>query len=65
MPLYNVKCIDCGEVFEESIKLEYFKDDKHLVECPKCKSSLTEVLISNPKHFKHLSWTTWRNSGSA
>jgi len=57
--LYDFKCTDkeCGEKFEKSIKLEDVEDT--VVLCPKCHEK-AERLITNPKHYKHLSWASWK-----
>lgn len=57
MPLYDFKCCKCDNEFEENVKLESI--DKNVkVKCPKCSGS-SKRLITNPKHYKHLSWSSW------
>ncbi len=42
MPIYEFKCMDCGNVFEELVM------DGEDVKCPSCGSSRCEKLISAP-----------------
>ncbi|QCX33257.1 zinc ribbon domain-containing protein [Caloramator sp. E03] len=37
MPLFNYKCLECGNIFEELVRTA---DEK--VACPKCKSNKVE-----------------------
>lgn len=41
MPIYEYKCEDCGEQFEELVF-----DDSDAVSCPKCSGSNTGKLLS-------------------
>jgi putative FmdB family regulatory protein len=43
MPIYEYKCIKCGEKFEK--RLGFFNNDKS-VACPKCGSQKPERVIS-------------------
>ena len=44
MPMYEFKCVKCGDVFEELIRNSKDNDD---VECPECGShDVTRVLSS-------------------
>jgi len=42
MPLYDYRCEDCGESFEELMRL----NDTRTPPCPKCKSERTEKQVS-------------------
>jgi len=41
MPIYEYKCDNCGDIFEELVS-----GDTEKVPCPKCKSSSVHKLIS-------------------
>lgn len=41
MPIYEYKCDDCGDIFEELVST-----DTKAVPCPKCESSKVHKLIS-------------------
>ena len=45
MPLYDFECQDCGRRFEDLV----FEDDEENPVCPKCGSTNTLRLISEPK----------------
>lgn len=42
MPIFEFKCQDCGEIFEELV----LGGDEEKVRCKKCKSERVEKLIS-------------------
>ena len=44
MPLYDFECQDCGRRFEDLV----FEDDEENPVCPKCGSTNTLRLISEP-----------------
>ena len=56
MKILDLVCTKCSEVYEEWIKSE---EDINTMTCPKCNASLKKI-ISNPKHYKHVSWSQWR-----
>lgn len=60
MPLYDFQCNACNHEFEENVKLDEYEEDKYCVSCPECGACGPERKIVNPKHYKHLSWSTWR-----
>lgn len=43
MPIYEFRCIRCGEVFE---KLFMARDEKVDISCPRCKSDVVERIVS-------------------
>lgn len=53
--LYDVKCKSCGHEFSEVTTV----DKRNEIKCEECGKD-TEVLIHNPKHYKHFSWAKWR-----
>ena len=55
MALYQFQCTKCNHEFEDSVPV----NDIKTVKCPECKEP-AEVVIVNPRHYKHLSWSTWR-----
>lgn len=55
MPLYQFKCVNCSNEFEDQVKV----DERENVKCPACDNK-TEVVIVNPQHYRHLSWSTWQ-----
>ena len=55
MPIYQFKCTKCNYEFEDSVLVK----DLKTVQCPECQE-LVEVVIVNPKHYKHISWSKWR-----
>jgi putative FmdB family regulatory protein len=59
MPLYDFQCQECELVFEDQLPLEEL--DKEIW-CPECEGE-TERLLVNPRHYKHLSWSTWNIGG--
>lgn len=58
MPLYDFRCKKCHHNFEDSVLLSEL--DKKIILCPKCSHDKTERLITNPTHYKHLSWAKWK-----
>lgn len=54
MPLYDFKCTKCDKEFDQQVKL----DEADKVKCS-C-GGKAKRLISNPSHYKHLSWSKWR-----
>lgn len=61
MPMYCFKCKKCEEIFEEIVSLKDIEETEGKIDCPLCKKKLSaERQIVNPKHFKHISWSTWR-----
>lgn len=69
MPLYDVECKECGQVFEVQIpldKFDEFKEGAAEIKCGKsestdqvCSSDKMRILIS-PLKTKHKSWWNWR-----
>lgn len=59
MPLYDFKCTNCDHVFEEHLSLEEADESNGTVECPECHLPAIRT-ITNPRHYKHLSWSKWR-----
>ncbi|HUW64104.1 MAG TPA: zinc ribbon domain-containing protein [Spirochaetia bacterium] len=47
MPIYEFKCLECGQVFE---KLFIKPDDKADLACPACKSESLERIISKTNY---------------
>ena len=45
MPLYDYSCIDCGKLYEISVKLELINKE---IKCPKCGKTLKK-LVSAPR----------------
>lgn len=43
MPIFEYKCKSCGHKFEELVL-----EEREKIQCPKCKSSQLEKLISAP-----------------
>ena len=43
MPIYEFRCIRCGEMFE---KLFRTRDEKVDINCPYCKSDIVERVVS-------------------
>lgn len=58
MPLYLFKCRNCNIEFEEQMSLSEFEKERATT-CVDCDGK-AEVVISNPGHYKHLSWQKWR-----
>lgn len=46
MPMYDYRCKNCGEVFEELVMSSSTPDEE--ITCPKCKENKAERLISAP-----------------
>jgi len=46
MPMYDYRCKNCDEVFEELVFSNSTSDDE--IKCPKCGQSKSERLISAP-----------------
>lgn len=46
MPMYDYRCKNCGEVFEELVMSSSTPDEE--ITCPKCKENKAEKLISAP-----------------
>ena len=44
MPLYEYKCLNCGESFEKLVRLTPKSETE--VTCPKCQSNLVERQLS-------------------
>jgi len=56
MVLYDFECSnkECTiQRFEKSVEVNTKE-----VKCPQC-GELAKRIISNPKHYKHLSWSKW------
>jgi putative FmdB family regulatory protein len=54
MPLYDLKCTECGHRFEAEYKLAEVSS----AECPKCgKPAETLITCVPPRHF---SWGSWK-----
>lgn len=47
MPIYEFRCIKCGEVFE---KLFMSRDEKVDITCPHCKSEMVERVVSRTNY---------------
>lgn len=47
MPIYEFRCLKCGELFEK-----FFKgfDEETEIKCPKCQSETFERVISRASH---------------
>jgi putative FmdB family regulatory protein len=58
MPLYELKCLnkDCEYEFVEQHKLAEVEE----AECPECGSQAKIEMRTNPLHYRHVSWSTWR-----
>ena len=64
MPMYDFKCTnkECEREFEENIKLADIEESCGCVDCPDCHMPAVRK-ITNPTHFKHLSWSSWNAGG--
>jgi putative FmdB family regulatory protein len=60
MPLYDFKCEECEHEFEEQVKLEKLEAEPDHVECPSCGEAGCKRMITNPRHYSHVSWSKWR-----
>lgn len=49
-------CEKCGHEFEELVK----RSEIDQVRCPKCQVGSAQQVLANPKHGKHVSWSSWR-----
>ena len=52
MPLYDLNCPECGEIFEVLMNLEAknaFDEGKITKECPNCPKKSLQSVISRPK----------------
>ncbi|MHB8158170.1 MAG: FmdB family zinc ribbon protein [Desulfocucumaceae bacterium] len=47
MPIYEFRCLECGNVFE---KLFVKPDEKAEISCPKCQSESFERIISSSNY---------------
>lgn len=47
MPIFEFRCVKCGNVFE---KILVKSDEKAEMECPECKSDLLERVVSRTNH---------------
>jgi len=47
MPIFEFRCMDCGEVFE---KLFMSSDEKWEMACPQCKSQSLERVVSTTNY---------------
>ena len=47
MPIYEFRCIKCGQVFE---KLFISKDEEVDITCPYCKSEIVERVVSTTNY---------------
>ena len=59
MVLYDFECCNTKcpiKYFEKSVEI-----DTKEIKCPEC-HEVAKRIISNPKHYKHLSWSKWKVS---
>ncbi|MBN2034441.1 MAG: zinc ribbon domain-containing protein [Deltaproteobacteria bacterium] len=47
MPIFEFRCIQCGNVFE---KIFLKSDETFIMECPECKSQSLERVVSRTNH---------------
>jgi putative FmdB family regulatory protein len=47
MPIFEFRCLDCGNIFE---KLFVNSNDKVDLECPECQSCTLERVVSKTSH---------------
>lgn len=47
MPIFEFRCLECGNIFE---KLFVSSNDKVDLECPECKSCTFERVVSKASH---------------
>ncbi|MFZ5648742.1 MAG: FmdB family zinc ribbon protein [Bacillota bacterium] len=47
MPIFEFRCIECGNLFEKLFKTH---DEEVDIQCPKCKSESFERVISRTSH---------------
>ncbi|MFZ5597221.1 MAG: FmdB family zinc ribbon protein [Bacillota bacterium] len=47
MPIFEFRCLKCGEIFEKLFKTS---NEEVNIECPKCKSDSFERVISRTNH---------------
>lgn len=56
---YDFQCTVCGYQFEHLLDRKEIKEGLIETPCEKCKG-VAKTVISNPRHYKHASWSTWR-----
>jgi putative FmdB family regulatory protein len=52
MPLYEYRCTECGEEFEQQMR---FSEADQLPSCPKCRSARTQKKLSRVVSFSSVS----------
>jgi len=62
--LYDFKCTSCNHVFEVTQTLAEHDDGSGTVDCPECHMPAIST-ISNPRHYRHLSWSSWNVGDSS
>jgi len=57
--LYDFECTNCHHQFEAQVKLQDLEESDGCVDCPQCHHPAIRK-ITNPRHYKHISWASWR-----
>lgn len=53
-------CVECETKFEQLLDLD---DGTDQPVCPNCGNENVEKVISNPGHWRHVTWSQWRVNG--
>lgn len=62
LKMYEFQCRNkkCQHIFDDLVQTnDYDADEEIRNKCPCC-GGIAKMQIGNPPHYKHLSWTTWR-----
>lgn len=64
MALYDVECLECGNIEEILVKMESLDGEGNILDekCSKCGSELLKKLISKSTNF-HLKGNGWAKDG--